>query len=422
MKVVYTIITSLSLVAAIDQITLRPKPKSVTQNDVVLVPMTEQQSNAVKPPVDRETRLLKPVDKPSGKPIDKPVNRLSGRAHSEPQLLQPIDKSHLENEQSLFVPELEWKIVPEGEMLPRDGLDIRINLDTGLKEAKLSDTSKISNYNFKPQFNEIYSLIDQGNKNEIPLIEVKIDDLLEFVHDYKYGFDIISHEWASLYNIILNEKLPSSLREIVIRLIISAMRNNPPVIEYIRNHSKNDIFISQLFKEINSSSRDIILLKRFITLLDQYLSPYDSITQPQLSILYQTYKDSKDKQLNWKILEIVSKYCYNNTNKENFIDLSHDSLWFNIFIKEIQDKSIDEFQLRSFFNTLYNIKLHYDKDLKIPSNFLNWLNDQIIERETDKLDERDIEQESFDNLLKHSRHEVFGNPMAQRIKHLDDEL
>lgn len=401
MKVAYTIVTSLALVAAIDQITLRPKPKSITQNDVVLVPMTE--TSAVKPPADRETKLLKPMEKP----------------HIEPRLLQPIDNSPHDKEQNLFIPEIEWKIISKDEILPRDGLDIRINLDTGLKEAKLSDSSKSSEYNFKSQFNEIYSLIQNENIEDVPLIQVKIDDLLEFVHDYKYGFDIISHEWASLYKIILNDQLPSSLREIVIRLVISAMRNNPPVIDYIRNHSKNDIFISQIFKEVESSSKDLIILKRFITLLDQYLSPYDIITQPQLSILYQTYKDSKDKQLNWKILEIVSKYYY---NSNNFIDLSHDSLWFNIIIKEIQDKSLDEFQLRSFFNTLYNIKLKYDTKLNIPSNFLNWLNDQITQRDQDNLNERDVEQESFDNLLKHSRHEIFGNPMADRIKHLDDEL
>ncbi|CAL9738020.1 nucleotide exchange factor Sil1p [Monosporozyma servazzii] len=409
MKVAYTIVTSLSLVAAIDQITLRPKPKSITQNDVVLVPMTE--TSAVKPPADRETKLLKPMEKLHTDPID--------NSHIEPRLLQPIDNSPLDKEQNLFIPEIEWKIIAKDEILPRDGLDIRINLDTGLKEAKLSDSSKSSEYNFKSQFNEIYSLIQNENIEDVPLIQVKIDDLLEFVHDYKYGFDIISHEWASLYKIILNDQLPSSLREIVIRLVISAMRNNPPVIDYIRNHSKNDIFISQIFKEVESSSKDLIILKRFITLLDQYLSPYDIITQPQLSILYQTYKDSKDKQLNWKILEIVSKYYYNNNN---FIDLSHDSLWFNIIIQEIQDQSLDEFQLRSFFNTLYNIKLKYDTKLNIPSTFLNWLNDQITQRGQDNLNERDVEQESFDNLLKHSRHEIFGNPMADRIKHLDDEL
>lgn len=341
-----------------------------------------------------------------------PSSNAKGDTEKEaPRLLQPIDKQS--KEPKLFVPEIEWKVVPEDEILPRDGLDIRMNLETGLKEAKLSDQSVTNDYTFTTQFNDIYSSIEH---KDYPQAQLQIDDLLEFVHDYKYGHDIITHEWASLSQIILNNDLPSSLREIVVRLIISGMRNNPPVIDYIRVHSTSDL-VSTLFYEINNNSSDLILLKRFITFLEQYLTPNDIIPK-YLSILFQTYKLSKDKQLNWKILEIVSKYY----NDNQFSDLPHDSLWFDTFLNEIQDPSIDEWQLRTFFKTLYNIKLQYDTELTIPSNYLNWLNNQIESRSNLNLEERDEEQLSFDKLLKQSRHKIFGNPLADRMKHFDDEL
>lgn len=334
-----------------------------------------------------------------------------------PRILQPTSKSVLDKKE-LFIPESEWKVVGENDILPRGGLDIRINMETGLKEAKLSD-NKVSemtssnDYSFSIQFKEIYELIAANDYNNVLL---KLDDLLEFVHDYKYGQEIIMHEWASLSKLMLDEQLPTSLREIVTRLIVSAMRNNPPVISYIRDHSSNDL-VKILFNKIELCS-DLVLLKRYVTFLQQFLVP-SQITSEDLNILYSILNKSSDKQLKWKSLHIAS-YFYNDGQ---FIDLEHDSLWFNQYLTMIEDVSIDEYHIRLFFNTLYEIKSHYGNDIKVPSSFFNWLNKQIQTRENaDDLNERDSEQIDFNNKLKDSRYNVFGNPMADRIKHFNDEL
>ena len=61
--------------------------------------------------------------------------------------------------------------------------------------------------------------------------------------------------------------------------------------------------------------------------------------------------------------------------------------------------------------------------MQVPSSFLNWLNNQIQIRENiNDLSERDPEQIEFNDRLKEIRHNVFGNPMAGRIKHFNDEL
>ena len=73
-----------------------------------------------------------------------------------------------------------------------------------------------------------------------------------------------------------------------------------------------------------------------------------------------------------------------------------------------------------FFNTLYDIKSHYCSDVKVLSSFLNWLNSQIqIREDTNDLSERDREQIDFNNELKESRYNIFGNPVVDRIKYFN---
>lgn len=331
-----------------------------------------------------------------------------------PRLLQPTAESLL-SKKNLFRPEKEWKVIGENDILPRDGLDIRINMETGLKEAKLSDNNEVSDnvYSFSTQFKEVYELISAKDYNTVLL---KLDDLLEFVHDYKYGREIIMHEWASLSKLMLNEQLPTNLNEIITRVVVSAMRNNPPVIDYIRSHSNDDL-VTKLFNKIELCD-DLVLLKRYVTFLQQFLVP-KQVTAQNLNILYAVFNRSSDKQLQWKVLNIVS-YFYNHGQ---FVDFEHDSLWFNRYLDMIEDSSTDEYHIKLFFNTLYNIKSHYGNDIKVPSSFLNWLNNQIqINENVNDLSERDPEQIEFNNILKESRHNVFGNPMADRIKRFNDEL
>ena len=102
---------------------------------------------------------------------------------------------------------------------------------------------------------------------------------------------------------MLNEQLPTYLREIITRLMVSTMRNNTPVINYIRNHSSNKL-MENLFNEIESCS-DLVLLKRYVIFLEQFLV-LRQITSGNLNILYSILNKSSDKQVKWKFIA----YCF----------------------------------------------------------------------------------------------------------------
>lgn len=128
----------------------------------------------------------------------------------------------------LFEPSEDWKVIKPEQRLPA-GLDIRVNIDTGLKEAKLGDgnmatpkettstvkpqtetTSDIpsDNYEFSEQFTK---LKDSSQKQDYTDVETQFEELMEFAHDYKYGYKIIIKEFDVLQRIALNNSFQSIL-------------------------------------------------------------------------------------------------------------------------------------------------------------------------------------------------------------------
>lgn len=66
---------------------------------------------------------------------------LSHRSIPITQLLLCLVGSVAESvEAEVFIPTTEWQVVKEGQSIPK-GLHVRMNLQTGLKEAKLMDES-----------------------------------------------------------------------------------------------------------------------------------------------------------------------------------------------------------------------------------------------------------------------------------------
>lgn len=411
---------------------------------------------------------------------------LPGVISSSPEVLSPKsprDKDELEDlyvsdslicndatcYAKVFEATSEWEQIKPGQQLP-GGLDIRMNLDTGLKEAKLGtnnmkgkkvpsstiaspeekalvqvapkDSPELSDYEFSNDFGIIRALTTKAESElsslsayDVDTLETKFDDLMEFAHDYKHGYKIISHEFPLLRNISLDERLPISLRELSTRMITSCLRNNPPVIEYTNQAYPE--FHYEIFQTIKSLLNEYplhsvtVLVKRYLSVLEELLSSYHNFTADDMKILTQVYR-LNDKQIRIKVLELISKLfadASEHTTTMNKRDLEqvvpNIQEWVNELQAMVQDKGIDELHKRKFFSSLYKIKEGYKSEVKIDSSFLNWLDSEAELRKNnleDNLKARDLEQDSFDKKLIDSRHLIFGNPMAHRIKRFEDEL
>lgn len=354
----------------------------------------------------------------------------------------------------LFEADSDWKTVREGQVLP-GGLDIRMNMETGSKEAKLSDNSGHTEsqahanavvpvvapsdnsdyYEFTNDFGTVNTLLENLHSDQdVVNLESKLDDLIVFAHDYKHGSKIITHEFGLLRKISLQKQLPTSVKELGVRMIVSCLRNNPKSIEYIQ--ATHPEFVHEIFQELdhgieisNSAPGTVSLAKRYLSVLDELLSPAYHFTKDQMLILKKIY-EFQDKQLRIKVLELLSKYFGltqpSHLNKRDIIDVAPNvGEWAQELQKWIQDDTIDEIHTRKFFDSLYNIKTQLGSEIKVDSSFMNWLSHETERRKQNvenQNQERDLEQDSFDKRLIESRHLVFGNPMAHRIKHFDDEL
>lgn len=357
----------------------------------------------------------------------------------------------------IFEPEHDWQPILPGQELP-GGLDIRINMETGLKEAKLDSEESGSHdiviypgnmkpsaddYEFSSDFNDIRSIINSHSTlipQDITILEDKFDKVMEFAHDYKHGYKIIVHEFSLLANVSLNEALPLTLRELSTRIITSCVRNNPPVVEFINENFPN--FKGQIMaalSKLNDSNHKVsnILMKRYLSILNELPATSQDFSIYSTTVLQNIYEqNSNDKQLQIKVLELISKILKADMSENEDTNLalykrnaenwsSNLQEWASEFQEMVQNKDIDELHTRTFFDTLYNLKKTFKNDIIINKVFLNWLAQQCEARQASLdsgLRERDVEQDSFDKKLIDSRHLIFGNPMAHRIKNFRDEL
>lgn len=343
-----------------------------------------------------------------------------------------------------------WKEIRPEQQLP-GGLDVRMNLETGLKEARLhevepeaipnipvampaddSNEMPANTHEFTQDFEAIRGLIESDPESNVEAISTKLDDLMEFAHDYKYGYDIITHEFDLLERISCDEQLPLSLRDMSTIMITSCTRNNPRVVEYINKSYPG--FVDQVYQKIavlttteKRSASHVKLLKRYLSLLDELTTDSYAFTEFELDTLDKAWS-IPDKQIRIEVLELIAKLFPASTGGLQKRDLPDAAtvaqMWANNIQKLIQDKDIDELHTRKFFDSLYAIKQEF-KDVKVDPSFLNWLSIQAGERKRqldNGIQERDLEQDSFDKKMIESRHLVFGNPMAHRMKNWNDEL
>ncbi|SCW01348.1 LAFE_0D10594g1_1 [Lachancea fermentati] len=341
----------------------------------------------------------------------------------------------------IFEATKEWQTIKPAQHLP-GGLDIRMNLDTGLKEAKLgpeasdvkfatkevNTVEETTEYEFSKDFTKVKQALED---KKYDLVESTLDDLVDFAHDYKHGYKIVVHELPLLKQLMFGPHIPIQIKETSARILTGCVRNNPPVLEYINEHDPS--LVTQIFNSLDSIISSPLdhdstgLVKRLLSIVHALVSNKPTeINEDTLSRLYRL----RDKQIKMRVLEILSS-VYQNLSPEagplskRSLDETNVQKWFNEFATLIQDSDVDELHIREFFNSMYNIKKELGKAVKVDPSFLNWLSEEgekRLERLHDKLSVRDSEQDDFDHRFVESRHLVFGNPMAHRMKHFADEL
>ena len=221
-------------------------------------------------------------------------------------------------------------------------------------------------YEFSSDFKEMRNIIDSNptlSSQDIARLEDSFDRIMEFAHDYKHGYKIITHEFALLANLSLNENLPLTLRELSTRVITSCLRNNPPVVEFINESFPN--FKSKIMaalSNLNDSNHrsSNILIKRYLSILNELPVTSEDLPIYSTVVLQNVYeRNNKDKQLQIKVLELISKilkadmYENDDTNlilfKRNAENWSSNlQEWANEFQEMVQNKSIDELHTRTF--------------------------------------------------------------------------
>ncbi|SCU83261.1 LADA_0C10440g1_1 [Lachancea dasiensis] len=344
----------------------------------------------------------------------------------------------------IFEPKTFWQEVRPAQHIPA-GLDIRMDFDTGIREAKIgspqnAETSSSVNimgpqsessldiqasYEFSKDFEKIRHSIRSLDYTQVDQI---LDELLEFSHDYKHGFKIVSHEFSLLKSLIFDQEVPLTTRQIASTMLTGCLRNNPPATLHI--YEADPQFTQQIFQELakltnNPPSPQLnVLVKRYLSILQAMLDKTLDLDEAVLLKLCQW----GDDQVKRRALEVVSRSFQDHESgslQKRTESIHNVQTWVDEFSSGLQDENVDELHIRNFFNSLYNIKRDFGKNVKVDSHFLNWLSTEADLRQArlhNGLKERDLEQDEFDQRLIDSRHLVFGNPMAHRIKRFHDEL
>ncbi|CDO95691.1 unnamed protein product [Kluyveromyces dobzhanskii CBS 2104] len=380
----------------------------------------------------KEAKLPEPVSEGAGgegnadSEIENVVIDTEGKIiqHSEPDELA---EEAVEEQINFVFNDHEVEGGPEPREITEDTTDLTIAESVTAESASNVQAA----HEFSKDFAKIKSLAqlssDEKNWEEVESI---LDDLVEFAHDYKKGFKILSNEFELLESLSFNDELAVSIRELAARIIISSLRNNPPAIDFVNeNYPQTTFKLCEKLAELQAFRGSKPLVKRFLSILDVLLSRTEFVSIKD-DVLWSTYK-IEDPSSKVKILEIISKFfserneaVINNTE----LDMKTVQKWVNELTTIIQTPELDELHVRSFFHCISYIKSRFKNHVKIDSDFLNWLINEIElrnEAAKNELYKRDDGQLEFDSLLAESRHAIFGNPNAARLKeriYHNDEL
>lgn len=358
----------------------------------------------------------------------------------------------------LFEPSTEWKIIREGQEVP-PGLDFKIDIESGVKEAKLldntppykaasdsvaikqeiekADSKQIISYNSEEveEDSDIRALkmAVQGAETQIDVKDAleyisndqtdekvllsSLDSLTEHSHNLKDGVLISEPEYFNkLVKIATDEsKHTNNVKEMSLRVIAQALRHNPKALANVDTAFVLPKFLAALKTEGNS-----VLQKRILGVISSIVQDEQNVlTFKQLDgsdVILESFSkfqgDSKIRGL--EILDDVNKFGLNKRSED-----TESSKVFETIQKSLANKEVeDDHTLEQLFDRAVAYKTE-NKQLKTDPKFLEWLSEETEHRKLAKRDQ-DSDDELHKKLLE-ARHVVFGNPNALR-KALADEL
>lgn len=384
----------------------------------------------------------------------------------------------------LFEPSDQWQEIKEGQDIPV-GLHVRMNIETGAREAKLVDNSEntqnnivvvdqpaedveelerqketerkiketIENYrNERKQFsrsrvselelNDFQSSVDEllkfGEGGDLGRLEKALETLADLSHDIEFGVRLTKEPeiYAALTKI--GEAVTEDLQivEKAYRIMGSALRNNPEAVENVIS-GQPESFATELFVILQLPETNSVIQKRVLGVISalatnhnfayQYFNIDDVAKSHGLDLLIELFprsgRNSRERITNiLEDLEVIQEVpSYDRRSLEMSVKPEY-KISKLLQARFAGEKMKSEAQFHSYFQTL--VDLHEQNDLDVSKEFLAWLSEEV---ELRQLGQRALdhvysgEKRDFDHLMLDVRHRVFGNPNAHR-KAFRDEL
>lgn len=355
-----------------------------------------------------------------------------------------------------FTPTKEWQVVREGQEVP-PGLDFKINLETGLKEAKLldsavnsqhqsvatkqaiekADTKQIISYSAEEvqEDSDIVALkmAVQGADTQIDvhdalgfldevenekLLKSSLDSLTDHSHNLKDGVLISDPKY--FYKLVdlstSSSKFSNDIQEMSARVIAQSLRHNPKALSNIDASNVLPKFLTALKLEDNS-----VLQKRYLGVISSIVqTDSNALIFKQLggqdALLDSFSKLQEDSKI--RALEILDDIKAHGLTKRGEDD--EDAKTFQTVQQSLANKEInDDHALEQIFDKVVSLK-NENRQLKSDPKFIEWLSEEVETRKLAKRDDEGVDDKLHQKLLE-ARHIVFGNPNALR-KAMADEL
>jgi nucleotide exchange factor SIL1 len=354
----------------------------------------------------------------------------------------------------MFKPSKKWQIVREGQQIPI-GLDIRLDMESRVKSAKLSDAvesreaqavvvsrpveevdeNKVVNYsgdehddeelkNLRKAYEdfdesmELESALDfikKGELTDTKTIMEALEALSEYSHGLKNGVTISEpNVMINLLDLATKDKYTASVRELALRVIAQSLRYNPEALANVNAISLFPRLLRELETEKNS-----LLQKRVLGVISTVIQSSENTSMfikiggedKLLSLFSKFNADSKVR-----LLDILD-----DLNNHRLFKRSDDDGFTENLFKEIQ-KALseggidDDHSLEAIFDKLVELKKS-NKSFRTDPSFLEWLVNEVQDR---KLNKRDGRDEELHKKMFEARHTVFGNPNALRKAYADE--
>lgn len=363
----------------------------------------------------------------------------------------------------VFVPTEEWQTIRENQEIPA-GLHVRLNLETGVREAKLlkdnedeshlpviaasneddtedktkgvqqkiQDTihkykqekaqftkSTVSELDLSDFSSSVEEVLHFGQGGDISRMEKALDTLIDLSHDLDFGERLTLNPeiFSSLFKAAKLAVSEPKVPEKCFRIMGSSLRNNPDAIANVLE-KQDDLFVSRLFEALEDSQTSDVVQKRILGVVHALTS--------NTAYAYQTFNiHDHDKSEGFdrlvrifpsvgvssreRIALILEDLNLLPINKRDEDDAAPEAR-VSEMLQEMVATTTSEKQLHSLFESL--VELHKHHELNPSKEFLLWLSKESESRKNSNKARDNIS--AFDTLLVESRHAVFGNPNAVR--------